>query len=166
MTDGELEKKLKALVKSDIISQGTSNFRYRGVGDNIFDKVFRGVYEEEIRAFDVKVIKEEYNEALEKFKKQYYSLLGKYNYQKGYFAEYAILDQLKYRARENNDLFKSITRYLPGDFEFCEYSRVWRYDSSPEYAKRFNVDIFARAQSPGDYSIIGEVKSRDGSPAR
>ena len=161
MTDGELEKKLKALVKADIISQGASNFRYRGVGDNIFDKVFRGVYEEEIREFDVKVIREEYTEALEKLKKQYYSLLGKYNYQKGYFAEYGILDQLKYRARENNDLFKSITRNLPGDFEFCEYSRVWRYDSSPEYARKFNVDIFARAQSPGDYSLIGEVKSRD-----
>jgi hypothetical protein len=38
---------------------------------------------------------------------------------------------------------------------------VWRYDSSPEYAKRFNVDIFARSQSPWDYSIIGEVKCRE-----
>ncbi|MDQ1354196.1 MAG: hypothetical protein QG657_4505, partial [Acidobacteriota bacterium] len=161
MTDGELEKKLKALVKADIISQGQTNFDYRGVGDNIFDKVFRGVYEKEIREFDVKVIRKEYIEAFEKSKKDYYALLGKYNYQKGYYAEYAILDQLKYRARENSDFFKSISRYLPGDFEFCEYSRVWRYDSSPEYAKKFNVDIFARAQALGDYSIIGEVKSRD-----
>ncbi|MCU0286667.1 MAG: hypothetical protein MUF15_09730 [Acidobacteria bacterium] len=161
MTDSELELKLKALIKADIISQGASNFRYRGVGDNIFDKVFRGVYEEEIHEFDVNVIREEYNEALEKLKKDYYCLLGKYNYQKGYFLEYVILDQLKYRARENNGLFKSITRNLPGDFEFSEYSRVWRYDSSPEYAKRFNVDIYARAQTPGDYSLIGEVKSRD-----
>jgi len=74
MTDGELELKLKALVKSDIIGQGQTNFDYRGVGDNIFDKVFRGVYEKEIRAFDVKVIREEYNETLEKIKKDYYSL--------------------------------------------------------------------------------------------
>jgi hypothetical protein len=96
-----------------------------------------------------------------KLEKDYYSLLGKYNYQKGYYAEYAILDQLKYRAREKNDLLKSITRNLPGDFEFREYSRVWRYDSSPEYAKRFNVDIYARAAAPGDYSIIGEIKNRD-----
>ncbi|HLP57868.1 MAG TPA: hypothetical protein VK186_03525 [Candidatus Deferrimicrobium sp.] len=161
MTDGELEKKLKALVKADIISQGQTNFDYRGVGDNIFDKVFRGVYEKEIRAFDVKIIKKEYNEEFEKLKKQYDSLRGKFNCQKGYFVEYVILDQLKYRGRKNNTLFKSITRNLPGDFEFCDYSRVWRYDSSPEYAKRFNVDIYARAQAPGDYSIIGEVKSRD-----
>ena len=86
---------------------------------------------------------------------------GKYNHQQGYFAEYLILDQLKYRALQKKELLKSITRHLPGDFDFCGYSRVWRYDSSPEYAKSFSVDIFARAENPGDYSIIGEVKSRE-----
>jgi hypothetical protein len=161
MPERDLEKKLKALVKTDIINQGASNFRYRGVNDNIFDKVFRGVYEEEIREFDVKVIKKEYSEELEKLKKQYNRLLGKCNYQKGYFAEYLILEQLRLHARKNNELLKSITRYLPDDFDFCEYLRVWTYHSSPEYRKSFSVDIFARAESPGDYSIIGEVKSRE-----
>jgi hypothetical protein len=161
MFDAELEKKLKALVKADIIKQGASNYRYRGVNDNIFDKVFRGVYEEEIREFDVRVIRKEYSEELEKLKKQYNSLLGKYNTQKGYFAEYLILDQLRVHARKNNELLKSITRYLPDDFDFCDYSRVWKYDFSPEYARRLSVDIFARPKSPGDYSIIGEVKSRE-----
>jgi hypothetical protein len=161
MSDGDLEKKLKALVKADIINQGQTNFDYRGVKDNIFDKVFRGVYEKEIREFDVRVIKKEYFEELKEEKKRYNRLQGKYNYQKGYFAEYLILDQLRLHARENNELLKSITRNLPGDFEFCDYSRVWRYDSSPEYARELSVDIFARSQSPGDYAIIGEVKNRD-----
>jgi hypothetical protein len=161
MTDGELEKKLKALVKADIISQGQTNYDYRGVGDNIFDKVFRGVYEKEIREFDVKIIGKEYREAFEKLKEQYNRLQGKYNCQKGYFAEYLLLDQLKLHARENNEWFKSMTRYLPDDFDFCDYSRVWRYDSSPEYARKISVDIFARAANADDYSIIGEVKSRD-----
>jgi hypothetical protein len=160
ISDSELEKKLKALVKADIIKQGQTNYDYRGVQDNIFDKVFRGVYQKEIEHFDVSEIKKEYHAAFEKLKKQYYRLLGKLNYQNGYFAEYLILDQLKYHAREKSKLLKSITRYLPRDFNFCNYSRVWRYDSSPEYAKGFNVDIFARAENPDDYSIIGEVKSR------
>jgi hypothetical protein len=159
--DVTLEEKLEALVKGDIINQGASNYRYRGVSDNIFDKVFRGVYEEEIRDFDVKVIREEYNEALEKLEEKYNRLLGKFNYQKGYFAEYLILDQLKLHARQKNHLLKSITRYLPDDFDFCDYSRVWKYHSSPEYARAFSVDIFARPQSGGNYSIIGEVKSRE-----
>ncbi|UCH94447.1 MAG: hypothetical protein JSV88_29825 [Candidatus Aminicenantes bacterium] len=72
-----------------------------------------------------------------------------------------ILDQLRLHGREKNELLKSITRYLPEDFNFCDYSRVWKYDSSPEYASRISMDIFARAQSSEDYSIIGEVKSRE-----
>jgi hypothetical protein len=159
--DAKLEEKLEALVRGDIITQGQTNFDYRGVQDNIFDKVFRGVYEKEIREFDVKVIRKEYSEELENLKKQYNSLLGKFNYHKGYFAEYLILDQLKLHASKNNELLKSITRYLPEDFNFCDYTRVWKYHSSPEYTRIFSVDIFARSQSAGNYSIIGEVKSRD-----
>jgi hypothetical protein len=161
ISDSDLEKRLKALVKADIISQGQTNFDYRGVRDNIFDKVFRGVYEKEIHHFDVRVIKEEYGDELELLKKQYDSLLGKFNYQKGLFAEYLLQDQLRIHGRENNELLKSITRYLPSNFNFCQYSRVWRYDRSPAYAKSFNVDVFARALDPADYSLIVEVKSRD-----
>ena len=87
LEDSELEEKLEAMVKGDIISQGASNFRYRGINDDIFDKVFRGVYGEEIQGFDVRMIREEYSEELEKLQEQYNRLLGKFNYHKGYFAE-------------------------------------------------------------------------------
>jgi hypothetical protein len=130
------------------------------VKESIFDKVFRGVYEKEIRQFSPKVIREEYNTELKEEKSRYKSLLGKYNWLKGYHAEFLILDRLL-QARKNNELLKSVTRYLPGDFDFCAYSRVWKYHSSPEYAKVFTVDIFARSVNSHDYSIIGEVKNRE-----
>ena len=38
---------------------------------------------------------------------------------------------------------------------------MWKYHSSPEYARVFSVDIFARSVKANDYSIIGEVKNRD-----
>jgi hypothetical protein len=161
MPDRDLEKKLKALVKTDIINKGRSYYCYRGVNDTIFDKVFRGVYDEEIRKFGGKVIRKEYSEELKKEKKRYKRLLGKYNYQKGYHAEFLILNRLLFHARQENELLKSVTRYLPDDFYFCNYSRVWKYHSSPEYAKVFSVDIFARSVKAGDYSIIGEVKNRE-----
>ncbi|MCP4151313.1 MAG: hypothetical protein GY757_26450, partial [bacterium] len=148
-------------VKADIIQQGQTNYDYRSVHDNIFDKVFRGVYQKEIEHFDVKDIKKEYKQSLNKLKKEYRQLQGKYHSQKGHFAEYVILDQLKFRGVAKNDFFKSISRYLPDDFNFCEYSRVWRYDGSPEYSKGFNVDIFARPENTTGYAIIGEVKSRE-----
>jgi hypothetical protein len=72
-----------------------------------------------------------------------------------------ILDQLRIHTRRNNEILKSITRYLPADFDFCDYARVWKYHSSPEYAREFSVDIFARSVNSEDYSIIGEVKNRE-----
>jgi len=161
MTDEELENKMEALVKGDIIDQGQTHFDFRCVQDNIFEKVFRGVYQKEIEHFEVGDIKKEYAHSFEKLKRQYRRLKGKYNYQKGYFAEYIILDELTYRSRKHNDLLKSITRNLPGDFNFCDYEKVWRYDFAPEHSRDFNIDIFARAAAVGDYSIIGEVKNRD-----
>jgi hypothetical protein len=161
MPERDLEKKLKALVKTDIINQGASNNRYRGVNDNIFDKVFRGVYEEDIREFSPKLIREEYSNELKKEKKRYKGLLGKYNWLKGYHAEFLILNRLLFHAPKDNELLKSVTRYLPDDFDFCDYSRVWKYHGSPEYAKVFTVDIFARSVNSDDYSIIGEVKNRE-----
>jgi hypothetical protein len=161
MTDAELEKRLKALVKSDIIKQGSSYFDYRGVQDNIFDKVFRGVYQKEIELFEPGQITKEYREAFDKLKKEYDHLQGKLNYHKGYFAEYVILDRLMYHGREKNAFLKSITNNLPPGFDFCEYESVWRYSAVMEYSKGLSVDILARAKSRGNYSIIGEVKNRD-----
>jgi hypothetical protein len=71
MPDEELEKKMEALVRADIINQGQTNYDYRCVQDNIFDKVFRGVYQKEIEHFEVGEIKKEYGKAFEKLKKQY-----------------------------------------------------------------------------------------------
>ena len=161
MTDTELELKLKAMVKSDIIAQGTSNFRYSGLKDNIFDKVFRGVYEDEIQHFDIKTIGKEYSEKLTELRKQFNRLQGEFNFYKGYYAEYALYDQLRLHAKNNDEFFKSITRYLPEDFNFSTYSYVWKYNYAPIYSKSFNIDIFARAVNKSDYSIIGEVKNRN-----
>lgn len=158
--DEALEKKLEALVRAGIISQGQTNFDYRSLQDNIFDKVFRGVYEKEIRHFDVKEIGTELTAKFSELQTMYFSLLGKYNYQKGLFLEYVLGDQLRLHARDRNELLKSLTRNLPGDFNFCRYDHVWRYDKWPEHAQGFNADIFARAADPGDYSLVMEIKNR------
>lgn len=160
MSDYELEKRLKALVMADIINQGRTNFDYQGVKDNIFDKVFRGVYQKEIEAFDAKDIVNEYKTLLEEATKKYQSLLGKHNYQKGYFAEFILIHRLKYDAYKNSEYFKSITFNLPDDFEFVDYKSVWRYKVTPEYSREMDIDIFAHAKENG-YSIIGEVKNRE-----
>ena len=166
MTDTQLEKRLKALVKADIIQQGETNFDYTGVQDNIFDKVFRGVYQKEIDGFNPSEIAKEYRGASQKLKQKYHSLQGKFNYQKGYFAEYVILDQLTHHAVARNKLLKSITHNLPEDFNFRPYQSAWTYRTAVIHAKGLTIDILARPKTGGDdtkpgYAIIGEVKNRD-----
>ncbi|OQY11957.1 MAG: hypothetical protein B6I31_04030, partial [Desulfobacteraceae bacterium 4572_19] len=122
---------IKKLEKADIIEEGLTNFDYKGVQDNIFDKVFRGVYQKEIQKFDPKEITNEYKALLInaqkkyrqltgkinrekglliKAQKKYRQLTGKINREKGLYAEYFIIQQLRYRAFKNDLLFQSFTK--------------------------------------------------------
>ncbi|VEN73219.1 conserved hypothetical protein [Candidatus Desulfarcum epimagneticum] len=151
MKIGELEKRLKAFVKADIISQ-SSSIKYHAVGDNIFDKVFRGFYQEEIDNFNPEKIKDEY-------KALYKEVLGRFNKYKGEFSEYVIINHLKHRAYKQNDFYLSMMKNLPDDFAFVEYSTLWSYSASPVHKKDIQVDVFAKAEND-EYSLIGEVKNR------
>jgi len=160
MTDYELEKKLHALVKGDIIEEGDSNFEYQGVGDNVFDKVFRSVYQKEIEAFDDKEIRNEYKALFDEYRQKYRQLLGRMNRMKGAYAEFLIINRLRFHAFRDNDGFKAMTENLPEDFRFIDYESVWTYRSSPIEKRDLLIDIYARAKE-GEYAIIGEVKYRD-----
>ncbi len=160
MDDYELEKKLKALARADIIDRGSTNFDYRGVPDNVFDKVFRGVYQKEIDSFDPNEIADDYRKLYEQSRAEFRKLLGKYNQAKGAFAEYLVIRRLRHDARRKDEFLKSITRNLPEDFDFADYESVWSYKCSPAEKRDLQIDVFAKA-IPEQYSVIGEVKSRD-----
>ncbi|GAK53200.1 hypothetical protein U14_04461 [Candidatus Moduliflexus flocculans] len=160
MTESELEQKLRALLKSDLIEQGRSNFYYRGVQDNIFDKVFRGMYADDIQAFDPQEITNEYKALYAQAKQEYQALLGRYNQTKGLFAEFAIINHLRLRAHREQERFRAMIRNLPEDFAFVEYESVWSYKTARPDKNDIAIDLFARAGEDA-YSIIGEVKNRD-----
>ncbi len=160
MSEGELEEKLHALVKADIIEEGRSNMYYRGVQDNIFDKVFRGQYADDIRTFDPQEISNEYKAMYAQAKQDLHTMTGKYSQIKGQFAEFALINQLRLHGIEKQDLFRSITHNLPEDFRFVEYSRVWSYKLARPDHRDVWIDVFARADGT-NYSLISEVKYRE-----
>ncbi len=160
MGDSELEERLKIIVMADIIEQGGSNFDYRGVRDNIFDKVFRGVYQKEINGFDPGEIREEYKVLYERLKRDYRRLTGEYSQYRGKFAEYLIIDKLRIHAHGRNRVFLGMAENLPTDFGFAEYETVWSYSASPIHKRDIQIDILAVAADRNDYSLIGEVKNR------
>lgn len=159
MTEFELEQKLHALVKADILEQGATNFDYQGVQDNIFDKVFRGMYQKDIHTFDPAEITNEYQALYMKAKKDYQALLGHFNQTKGLLAEFVIINQLRLHAHQDQEFFTSITHNLPADFQFVEYEHVWSYKTARPDKQDIQIDIFARAGKEA-YSLIGEVKNR------
>lgn len=159
MDDTDLQKKLKALMKADIIERGRTAFDYRGVQDNIFDKVFRGEYQKEIDNFDPKEITNEYKAMFDELLAKYRKLMGEHSQLKGKFAEFEIIRILMREAYQDNKRLKSLMNNLPDDFEFVEYQSVWSWSASLMYKRDVQVDVFARAKAD-QYSLIGEVKNR------
>jgi len=157
MTDPELEKKFRALFRADIIEEHYG--RYRGVQDNIFDKVFRRTYAEDIEGFVTREAPEEYRKLFEEISEKYERIRGEYGRYKGAFAEFVIIIRLKSEAFRKNERFMAMTENLPADFEFTEYGKVFSHHSPPLHEPEFQIDIFARAGGDG-YSLIGEVKNR------
>jgi hypothetical protein len=156
ITDIELEKKFRALYRADIIEE--SYGRYRGVQDNIFDKVFRRSYSDDIDKFVTKEAPDEYMKLFKEIRIKYEKLKGEYSRYKGAFAEFMIIHHL-ISAHKNSALYKSLIKNMPDDFEFIEYKNVWSYHSPPLHEPEFQVDLFARAEND-KYSLIGEVKNR------
>ena len=159
ISDSDLEKRMNALRLSDIVNQGRSQFYYHGIRDHLFDRVFKGHYSDEIKAFDPKEITNEYKALFKHWKDKFHIICGKYGSLKGRFAEYMITNHLKYRAHDNNEVFCSMMNNLPHDFEFVQYQSVWKYTASPVLKNSFEIDVFARALED-QYSLIGEVKNR------
>ena len=157
MPDYMLDKKMDALLKCDIIEE--NRFRYRGIQDNIFDKVFRSRYADDIDKFVTEEASNEYKALFEKSQEKYKSLSGEHNRYKGAFAEFVISHHLIYAAHQKNELFKGMMRNLPDDFAFAEYEGVRPYHSPPLYKPEFQLDIFATAKEE-EYSLIWEVKHR------
>ncbi|MCP4757198.1 MAG: hypothetical protein GY866_40560, partial [Proteobacteria bacterium] len=142
MSDRKFEKRLKALYRADII-EADLGF-YRGVRDNIFDKVFRMSNADDIDKFVTEEAPGEYKALFEAILKKYKRLSGAYNRFKGAFAEFMIFSHLGTAAFQNSARFKSMMNNLPEDFEFESYERIWSYTTPPLHQPEFQVDLFAR----------------------
>ncbi|MDM8527757.1 hypothetical protein QUF58_06025 [Anaerolineales bacterium HSG24] len=157
MPDYQLDKKMDALLLSDIIEE--ERFQYRGVQDNIFDKVFRGRYGHDIDQFVTEGARNEYKALFEALKEKYKSLSGERNRYKGAFAEFMVIQRLRLEAHQDQALYHSIFYNLPSNFEFVLYQTVLPYHTFPLHEPQFQIDVFARAK-PSQVSLIGEVKHR------
>ena len=118
------------------------------------------MYADDIEEFDPQEITSDYQALFEREQYKYRQLLGKFNYTKRYFAEYLIINQLKFHAYQKQEQFFAMTHNLPEDFRFVDYESVWKYKTIPSEKRQLELDILARA-AEDDYSLMWEVKNRD-----
>ena len=83
MTDSELETMLLQLIKADLISYGSTAYRYVIAKDKTYELVFRRLYQDEIDNFIPDIRKELRQE------------MGRTSYEKGKFREYLVRERIK-----------------------------------------------------------------------
>ncbi|HOM56075.1 MAG TPA: hypothetical protein PKW46_11075, partial [Thermotogota bacterium] len=83
MTDFDLQMKLLQLIKADLISFGSTAFRYTIAQDKTYELVFRRLFQDEIDHFIPDIRKELRQE------------MGRKSYEKGKFREYLVRERIK-----------------------------------------------------------------------
>ncbi len=159
MSDEELEKKLKMLVSGDLISQGGNNFRYRGMQDDLLDKIFRYIFQEELENFQPH-FETEYRIQMEKIIRENRSLRGRLNYYKGHITEYFIKQDLL-KARRVGRRLADLVENCPKGVDFAEYESVRsQVRIKGQDTREFELDLYARPKGKPQASLVFEIKNR------
>jgi len=172
LSESELEKKLRILESGDLITQGSNNFRYSGIPDDILDLIFRTLYQEEIEQVKPDIAQELTNQVVA-LKKDKQSLQGAYNELKGRMLELIVYRELnqcrnkgkpidnfraRLRAIENAQLAANITAMSKLSFE-----RVWMnyYIQLPQ-TTGVEVEVLALGEDKNScWALVFELKNRD-----
>jgi hypothetical protein len=174
LDDSALEKKLRELESGDLITQGSSNFRYSGIPDDILDFIFRELYQEEIENSKPDIANELAAKvaALEKEKK---SLQGMLNEFKGKMLELVVYRELNKCRKERKPVKNLAKRLRPvlntqhseiTRLAACRVSRfdmIWmnHYIQLPNTTAE-EVDVLAEGSDADScWALVFEIKNRD-----
>src|SRR6056297_254224 len=143
-TDEELERKLDALIKGDLISQGSTAYRYTVTTDKTYELVFRKKYQDEIDHF------------VPDIEKELRQIIGKKNVLQGKFTEFLIKEKLK-KPFNLKDICENgeDVRIIPREIE--ERKVI------PTGVGKSEIDIFIKAQKGHEvYIDVKNTKQRYG----
>ena len=159
--DREAEKKLRIMIKGDLISEGSTSVRYKGMSDDIFYQLFRYKYEEEIENFSLEKIREEvYKKQKKKIKsleQKLKSFKGKEKYYRGKLLEYVLIKYLRTGEFKNKKL-KNLVKNHQSKARFTDYREVKSYTFQTEGSSNQQIDIRAYSIEE-DCDLYFEIKN-------
>lgn len=151
MTDQQLEERLHKLVKADILAQGSSNFRYRGLGDRIFAMVFRRIYGEEIERVSVEAIEDDFKRQLDKARRQ----AARY---KGLAAEYKVRYRLQAASLSGASLADFVVGQPPPELTLDRFRSLRKTRFHLDQERSVEVDLHAVSERDDGTDLMVEVK--------
>jgi hypothetical protein len=162
MTDSELAERLKKLVRADILAQGSSNFRYRGLGDRVFAMVFRRIYGEEIDRVTVEEIDED-------FKRELATLKGRLSVHKGALAEHRVRYRLLVASLRGATLADLVRDPRPGGIEpttpIGPFKGIRKARFFLDHDTSREIDLHAESEDKDRTDLMIEVKDWEKGPA-
>ncbi|MCP4157752.1 MAG: hypothetical protein GY757_59130, partial [bacterium] len=162
MEDEELDKRLRLLVKSDIIAEGSSAFQYRGIPDDLLNHVVQTRYEYEIE--NIKNEETAADIARQNREKRESVSQAIIEQNKGGFLEYMMIKVLKYDSQTTPSHpaklppLNQLIRNAPETAKFVPYESVGDYHFNLPNGHHRQFDIVAKAADPEQPSLAVECK--------
>jgi hypothetical protein len=175
LSDPKLEERLRTLEYGDLITQGSSNFRYCGIPDDILDFIFRDLYQEEIERKKPNI--EEELAAKADWEKEKKSLLGALSELKGRMLELIVYRELnkcrkegkpipnlrqRLRPISNPQHLEKIQDMLTAGSK-SQFKRVWMNYLLPlPQTTAVELDVFAEGSDADScWAVVFEIKNRN-----
>jgi len=157
LTDGELEKRMHQLVRSDILAYGRSYFHYKGLGDRVFAMVFRRLYGTEVEHLDEAAIEDG-------FKRELAALKGRLANTKGKLAEHRVRYRLLL-ASLRGAILADVVRDAPEtDVPLGPFVRIRKARFYVDQDTSVEIDLHASHKDDGGTDLMIEVKDWEREP--
>ena len=153
LTDAQLADRLYKLKQADLIAEGSSDFRFKGLGDPIFAAIFRKRYAEEIENMPPQEIAREFDKEMSTAKRQA-------AWYKGLAGEYKVICFLMMAVNRGAAPEDILFNPTPG-FTLNGFQGMKKNTFHKDQHNADQIDIHALAKNPSDMDLIAEVKTWD-----
>jgi hypothetical protein len=151
LTEDQLEKRMRELVFTDMIARGTTNMHYKGLGDPVFEIVFRRLYEAEIgRAEHDKVEKD--------IERKLIQVRNRANYEKGLLGEYRLMKRLEEAVEQKRTLKDLVVNPVRG-FTLKSIASIRKERIFISHEVSVEIDLYLKAEQGKGSDFAIEVKS-------
>ena len=155
LSESDIHERLRTMARADVIEEGGSDIRYRGLRDGTLNLVLRHRFEEEIKSF-VPDFKKDFREEIERLKKDKKRLQGMLNHLTGKFAEFQLMSEFQAKKRFPLSLFFDGIED-PEPLNVVD-SRM-RFKFQRPDGKEFEIDVIARSDC--GRTVLVEVKKTE-----